>query len=93
MKEINGDLVEMADNGQFSLIVHGCNCQSVMGSGIAKTQEIIIALKGLDINKIQKDLDKLKDDSLLLNCLNSAGVDNWAGIDFAYELYNEMEKG
>lgn len=36
MREIKGDLVELAKEGRFDLIVHGCNCQCTMRSGIAK---------------------------------------------------------
>ena len=36
MKTVNGDLIEMAKNGKFDVIVHGCNCKGVMGAGIAK---------------------------------------------------------
>lgn len=36
MKEINGDLIELAKNGEFDVIVHGCNCFCQMGAGIAK---------------------------------------------------------
>lgn len=32
-----GNLVTMADNGDFNILVHGCNCQNTMGSGIAKS--------------------------------------------------------
>ena len=28
-------------------------------------------------------------DLLWLQCLEDAGVDNWSGIDYAKELYNE----
>lgn len=31
----HGDLVKMAQEGQFDVIVHGCNCGGVMGAGIA----------------------------------------------------------
>lgn len=31
-----GNLIELARNGQFDVIVHGCNCWCVMGGGIAK---------------------------------------------------------
>lgn len=31
-----GDLLELAERGKFDIIVHGCNCQNTMGSGIAK---------------------------------------------------------
>lgn len=36
MKELKGDLVEMAKRGDFDIIVHGCNCFNTMGAGIAK---------------------------------------------------------
>lgn len=36
MKVIKGDLVEMALNGEFDVIVHGCNCFGKFGAGIAK---------------------------------------------------------
>lgn len=35
MKEIDGDLIQLALNGEFDIIVHGCNCFCTMGSGIA----------------------------------------------------------
>lgn len=37
MKIVDGDLVQMALNGEFDVIVHGCNCQNNMGAGIADT--------------------------------------------------------
>jgi len=36
MKKISGDLIQLAKNGQFDLIAHGCNCFCTMGAGIAK---------------------------------------------------------
>jgi O-acetyl-ADP-ribose deacetylase (regulator of RNase III) len=36
MNVISGDLVAFARDGTFDVIVHGCNCQCVMGAGIAK---------------------------------------------------------
>jgi len=35
MKTIKGDLLKLADEGKFDIIVHGCNCFHAMGSGIA----------------------------------------------------------
>jgi len=32
---------------------------------------------------------KLKDDSEWLSCLEQAGVDNWQGIDVAYDIRDE----
>jgi O-acetyl-ADP-ribose deacetylase (regulator of RNase III) len=33
---ISGDLLELAEYGEFDIIVQGCNCFNTMGSGIAK---------------------------------------------------------
>jgi len=36
LKRAKGNLIDMAEDGEFDIIVHGCNCQNTMGSGIAK---------------------------------------------------------
>lgn len=36
MKTVTGDLIALAQAGQFDVIVHGCNCFCTMGAGIAK---------------------------------------------------------
>lgn len=36
MKFITGNLITLAQQGQFDIIVHGCNCHGVMGGGIAR---------------------------------------------------------
>jgi O-acetyl-ADP-ribose deacetylase (regulator of RNase III) len=35
LKRVRGDLLKMADEGLFDVIVHGCNCFNNMGAGIA----------------------------------------------------------
>lgn len=36
MNFIQGDLLKLAEDGEFDIIVHGCNCFNTMGAGIAK---------------------------------------------------------
>lgn len=36
MKIVHGNLLDLAEDGVFDVIVHGCNCQHTMGAGIAK---------------------------------------------------------
>lgn len=36
-KEIKDDLIELAKEGEFEIIAHGCNCLNTMGAGIAAT--------------------------------------------------------
>ncbi|KXX66795.1 macro domain-containing protein [Flammeovirga sp. SJP92] len=37
MNKRKGDLIALAIDGEFDLIIHGCNCFCTMGAGIAKT--------------------------------------------------------
>ncbi len=37
MKTIQGDLIQLAKENLFDVIIHGCNCQCTMGAGIAKS--------------------------------------------------------
>ncbi len=36
LKHTKGNLIDLAEEGEFDIIVHGCNCQNTMNSGIAK---------------------------------------------------------
>ena len=36
MKIIKGNLIKLALNGTFDVIIHGCNCYCTMGAGFAK---------------------------------------------------------
>lgn len=37
MKTVKGDLIKLAKEGHFDVIIHGCNCFCTMGAGIAKS--------------------------------------------------------
>lgn len=37
VKSISGNLLHLAEQGTFDVIIHGCNCQCAMGAGIAKS--------------------------------------------------------
>lgn len=51
MKTIKGNLITMALEGSFNVIVHGCNCENIMGAGIAEQ----IATKFPKAKKIDKE--------------------------------------
>jgi len=36
MKIINGDLIQLTLDGQFDVVIHGCNCFHKMGAGVAR---------------------------------------------------------
>lgn len=61
LKYIKGDLLDLATKeGMFDVIVHGCNCQCIMGNGIARqikqrfpqAAEADYATKAGDIRKL-----------------------------------------
>ena len=60
MKLIKGDLLNLAINGEFDAIVHGCNCFNTMGSGIAKQiKERFPSAYEIDSQTISGDYNKL----------------------------------
>jgi O-acetyl-ADP-ribose deacetylase (regulator of RNase III) len=60
MKEIDGDLIKLAKEGYFNLIIQGCNCWNRMGSGLAKqvAEEIPDAVRADNLT-IPGDINKL----------------------------------
>ncbi|MCF7974261.1 MAG: macro domain-containing protein [Phycisphaerae bacterium] len=60
MKTIHGDLIELALQGHFDVIVHGCNCFCSMGGGIARTIKAVFpATFEADCETIPGDKSKL----------------------------------
>lgn len=57
---MRGDLIKLALEGEFDVIIHGCNCQCAMGAGIAKTIKATFpeAYKA-DCETIKGDKDKM----------------------------------
>lgn len=36
LKHAKGNLLDMAEQGLFNIVIHGCNCHNTMGAGIAR---------------------------------------------------------
>ncbi len=60
MKIIKGNLIELADNDEFDIIIHGCNCFNTFGAGVAKQIKIKwpLAFKA-DLSSVKGDPHKL----------------------------------
>jgi O-acetyl-ADP-ribose deacetylase (regulator of RNase III) len=80
-KVVIGDLVEMAKQGQFDVIVHGCNCHCTMGAGIAKI------IKKEWPAAYQADLATKKGDRSKLGTYSMATVDGLTIVNL-YTQYN-----
>ena len=60
MKSVEGDLLKLAGQGHFDVIVHGCNCFCTMGAGIAKSiRDQFPAAYEADLATPKGDRDKL----------------------------------
>jgi O-acetyl-ADP-ribose deacetylase (regulator of RNase III) len=69
VKVIRGDLVKLALDGRFDVIVHGCNCQCAMGPGIAKTIKQVVP------EAYRADLATAKGSRAKLGSLSAATVE------------------
>ena len=60
MKEIEGDIIKLAREGNFDMIIQGCNCFCRMGRGLAKqvAEEIPDAVRADNLT-IPGDINKL----------------------------------
>lgn len=60
MWETEGNLIDLALEGHFDVIVHGCNCFNTMGSGIAKEiKERLPEAYKVDQETVKGDRSKL----------------------------------
>ena len=57
VNEIKGDLIELAKQGEFDVVIHGCNCFCTMGAGIAPKMA-----KEFGCNKYDKESEYYKGD-------------------------------
>jgi O-acetyl-ADP-ribose deacetylase (regulator of RNase III) len=69
MKIVTGNLIQMAKDSKFDVIVHGCNCFNTMGGGIARViRETWPIVYEADCKTIRGDKKKLGTiDPVLLN--------------------------
>lgn len=86
-KEMQGDLFELAEDGMFDAIAHGCNCFHTMGSGIAKT----VAEKYPAALQADKE-QTFKGDHTKLGSYSSMNVGKFTIIN-AYTQYYMGRKG
>ncbi|MCF2859137.1 macro domain-containing protein [Pseudoalteromonas sp. SMS1] len=90
MKTVDGDLIKLALEGEFDVIIHGCNCFCTMGAGIAK------AIKSEFPDAAKADLETQKGDRLKLGTYSHATVERNGKkltIINAYSQYNWRGRG
>lgn len=89
MEVITGDLIELAREGRFSNIVHGCNCYTTMGAGIAKS------IKQMFPRAYAADVELDLSPANRLGCISSASVEaDYVGEEFrVINAYTQLHYG
>lgn len=60
LKHVKGNLIDLAEEGNFDVIIHGCNCFNTMGGGIAREIRARYPLAAkADESTIKGSIDKL----------------------------------
>ena len=85
LKHTKGNLIDLAEAGEFDVIVQGCNCFNTMGGGIAREiRERYPSVAAVDASTVRGDYNKLGNWTVGLNDL----TDRKFIIINAYTQYN-----
>jgi O-acetyl-ADP-ribose deacetylase (regulator of RNase III) len=88
LKHTKGNLLDLAEAGEFDIIVQGCNCFNTMGGGIAREiRERYPVVASVDMETLKGDYRKLGN---WTEC--DAGEKNRFTVINAYTQYN-MSRG
>jgi O-acetyl-ADP-ribose deacetylase (regulator of RNase III) len=85
MKIVSGDLIHLAKNGEFDLIVHGCNCFCTMGAGIAK------GIKAAFPAAFEADLATAKGDRTKLGTCTFAEIGRSGALLIVVNAYTQFD--
>ena len=91
LKSVKGDLLDLAEAGKFTIIMHGCNCHNTMGSGIARS------IRERYPQAYEADCLTVAGDKTKLGTITVSLADNKVGSKFvivnAYTQYNFNKGG
>lgn len=79
--KVKGNILDLAEEGLFDVIVHGCNCFNTMGAGLA------LEIKNRYPNVAAADNETLRGDYLKLGNWTS-GTSGWNNTDSNFLIIN-----
>lgn len=101
LQYFKGDLISLARNGHFDVIIHGCNCFCTMGAGIAAQiskeypgayEADLLTTRG-DITKLGTYTKFKTDDGFtIINAYTQHGLRGWGGNNGDVFEYDSFEK-
>lgn len=75
MKEIEGNIITLAKSGEYDVVIHGCNCFSAMGSGLAPQMA-----EAFGADKFRMELPEWPDNEILSTRYNKMGCIDWERV-------------
>lgn len=85
MKTRHGDLIQLAKQGRFDVIIHGCNCFCTMGAGIAHLIQKHFP------KAYQADVDTIAGDKAKLGTFSCAQIEHNGNIFTIVNGYTQYE--
>ena len=80
-QEVQGDLIELAKQGKFDVIAHGCNCHCTMGAGIAPQMAKAFGCDEFSLERLTiEGFDG--DEHYKINTNNRGNINKLGQIDF-----------
>jgi O-acetyl-ADP-ribose deacetylase (regulator of RNase III) len=94
----NGDLLQMGADNEFDIILHGCNCFTVMGAGIAaQIAQQFPDAQMADNETLRGDAGKLGTYTIgmsgrlvILNCYTQFGISSTGSDVFEYTAFQRV---
>jgi O-acetyl-ADP-ribose deacetylase (regulator of RNase III) len=88
--EIKGDLIELAKQGKFDVIAHGCNCFCTMGAGIAVPMKVAFGCDKFQMERTEERVYSSVDDEVgyTRNTGNRGDISKLGNIDYENILFN-----
>ena len=86
--EIEGDIVQLALQGEFDAIAQGCNCQQMMGAGLAaQIKHFIPKAAQVDREDTRMPIQRLGDFTY-----HNFNTKDWKSV-YIYNLYTQFQGG
>ena len=93
LKRIKGNLLDMADNGDFDIIIQGCNCFNAMGAGLApQIAKRYPAAQDVDNATVRGNIAKLGNWTMAWSSAYDATIKPFKIIN-AYTQYETSKQG
>jgi O-acetyl-ADP-ribose deacetylase (regulator of RNase III) len=98
MNIVKGDLIQMAKDNEFDIILHGCNCYNTMGAGVAvQIASQFNDAKLADDETVRGDAGKLGTYTIgmsgrlvILNCYTQFGISSTGNDVFEYNAFERV---